>query len=185
MADGNERAKFSLADGRIEIEGSEGFVAAQLAKLESLLHKMFEHAPVTSRGATGKQLPSDPPPPGPGASLSAAAGGAFEAYKHVFEKAADGRVSILQKPPGSGFLGQSQSIALLLTYANSLLGHKQTSTEDIRAACKHHGCLDSGNFSRVYQNTDGKKYFTVSSGMLSLTFPGTTKAKELADSLNK
>ena len=36
------RAKFSIADGRIEIEGSEAFVSAQLAKLEPLFSRVYQ-----------------------------------------------------------------------------------------------------------------------------------------------
>jgi hypothetical protein len=177
MAENSERAKFSLADGRIEIEGSESFVAAQLVKLEPLLKAMFEHRP-------------PPPPPGSQNSESATnkSDGSFDNYLNLFALA-DGKVQILKTLPGSGKATKTMNAALLLTFANDLIGTKSTAIEEIRGVCSSHACYDAPNFAKSFKNAHGKESFTISglggSQTVSLTHPGKTKAKLLADSLNK
>lgn len=181
MADGSERAKFSLADGRIEIEGSEAFVAGQLAKLEPLLVKMFEQGPPPPATPT---VPSNSAPHPTGKTPI----GSFDDYLNVFALA-DGKVQILKSIPGSGKAGKSMNAALLLAFANELNGVKPTSVDDVKSTCSSHACLDTGNFAKIFKGANGKESFTVSgagpSQQISLTHPGKTKAKALADSLNK
>ena len=184
MSDHNERAKFSLADGRIEIEGSETFVAAQLGKLEPLLARMFEQRPSPSApsvSAATAQPPSSVPP-----AVSAPAG--FDEYLNVFALA-DGKVQILKSLPGNGKSGKTMSAALLLAFANELNGTKATTVDEIRTTCTSHACLDAPNFAKIFRNAAGKESFTSSgsggSQSVSLTHPGRVKAKALADSLNK
>ena len=182
MADGNERAKFSLADGRIEIEGSEAFVAGQLAKLEPLLQNMFVQrpppAPAPAPASTGMSAPAHSP----------ASSGALDDYLNLFALA-DGKVQILKSLPGGGKANKAQSATLLLAYANSLRGVNATTVDEIRATCTAHACYDQGNFSKTFRGSFGKESLTLSgsgaSQTVSLTHPGKTKAKALADSLNK
>lgn len=182
MANGNERAKFSLADGRIEIEGSEAFVAGQLAKLESLLQKMFVQrpppAPAPASASTGAPVPAPSP----------VSSGMLDDYLNLFAFA-DGKVQILKSLPGGSKAGKAQSATLLLAYANSLRGVNATTVDEIRATCTAHACYDAGNFSKTFRGSFGKESLTLSgsggSQTVSLTHPGKTKAKALADSLNK
>ena len=188
MSDGNERAMFFLADGRIEIGGSETFVAGQLAKLESLLHKMFEQragSPAPLATPINSSAPASESGPGSANAGATAEGTGLNNYMHVFQMV-DGKVQLLQKPPGKAVANQAQSVALLVTYANDLRGVKTTSIDEIRAVCQHHSCLDSGNFAKIFKNAAGKEFFAVSATTgVALTFPGRERAKEVADLLNK
>lgn len=182
MKNGNERAKFSLADGRIEIEGTEAFVAAQLEKLEPLLQEMFTHRPPP---ASAQALGSDGTP----ASASATAtSGALNDYLNLFALA-DGKIQILKALPGGSKAAKAQSATLLLAYANSLRGVNTTTVEEIRSMCTVHACYDQSNFSKTFKGAFGKESLTLTgsgaSQAVSLTHPGKTKAKTLADSLNK
>ena len=187
MAEATERAKFSLADGRIEIEGSEAFVAGQLAKLEPLLTKMFEQrtslgASVQTSGvAVGNRGPASAAP-------VAAVGSGLEDYLNLFALA-DGKVQILKSLPGNGKSSKAQSATLLLAYANMLRGVTATTVEEIRNTCIAHACYDPGNFSKTFKGAFGKESLTLSgtgaSQSLSLTHPGKSKATALADSINK
>jgi len=177
-----ERAKFSLADGRIEIEGSESFVTAQLVRLEPILAKMF-------------QEPRAPTPP---AAISPAARHAQVAapsgaaglgdYLHVYAEA-DGKLKILKSLPGDGKAGKTISAALLLTYGNSINGGKSTTMDQVRAVCTEHACLDTNNFASTFRKPVPRGYFTISGSgsnqTIALTHPGRLKAAELAGALNK
>ena len=182
MANGNERAKFSLADGRIEIEGSEALVAGQLAKLEPLLQKMFVQRPPPATAPAPASNGNSAPAPSPAHS------GALEDYLNLFALA-DGKIQILKSLPGGSKASKAQSGILLLAYANSLRGVNATTVEEIRATCTAHACYDQGNFSKTFKGAFGKESLTLSgsgaSQAVSLTHPGKTKAKTLADSLNK
>jgi len=147
MTDGNERAKFSLADGRIKIEGSEKFVAEQLEKLEPLLTKMFEQRP---------QLLSAPrlsdtftPVSSPITSGEQATSGGLTEYLNVFALS-DEKVQILKSLPGKSKAEKTVNAALLLAFANELNGHKSTSMDEVRRTCSSHACLDSPNFTKPF-----------------------------------
>lgn len=178
MTVSNERAKFCLADGRIEIEGSEGFVAAQLEKLEPLLKAMFEHRPPPGTKQTDSADSS---------SKTGVGTGTLAAYLNLFALA-DGKIQILKTLPGNGKATKTLNAALLLTFANDLHGTKSTSIEEIRTLCTSHACYDPPNFAKTFRNAQGKACFTMSgsggSQTATLTHPGKAKAKTLADSLN-
>lgn len=181
MSDRNAQAKFSLADGRIEIEGSEAFVESQLAKLEPLIAKMFQQRP-----------PQPVPVTSPNSSATTSNGhptsNGLDDYLNVFALA-DGKIQILQSLPGTGKAGKTFNAALLLAFANELHGFKQTGLDDVKSTCTSHACLNSTNFAKTFKGAAGKESFTISgsgaSQSISLTHPGRTKAKTLADSLNK
>ena len=178
-----ERAKFSIADGRIEIEGSEAFVSAQLAKLEPLFSKVLQEPakPQPSREST-------PPVQTPSTASDGAAQPSLNDYLHLYAKNGDGKLNILKSLPGEGKAGQTISAALLLTLGNELDG-KATTLEEVRATCAQHACLDSTNFAVAFKKPIPRSYFTRSgSGSkqeIALTHPGRVRAKELASSLNK
>lgn len=178
-----ERAKFSIADGRIEIEGSEAFVSAQLAKLEPLFSKVFQEP--------AKQRPSPDSTPAVPATTTAPDGASqpsLDDYLHLYAKTGDGRLQILKSLPGDGKAGKTISAALLLTLGNELNG-KTTAMEDVRTTCTQHACLDSPNFAGAFKKPTPRGYFTISGTgsqqIIALTHPGRLKAKELASSLNK
>lgn len=186
MGDVNERAKFSISDGRIEIEGSESFVAAQLAKLEPLLVRMFEERALSSPECAFVSSPNKgmPLPSSSDSANERNGSGGLDDYRNVF-KSVDDRVAILQSLPGKSVAMQAQGAALLLAFANQLIG-KATTMDEIKAVCQKHSCFDSTNFSKIFKTTAGKKYFTVNnSSEVELTFPGSVAAKTLADSLNQ
>ena len=180
MAD-NERAKFSMADGRIEIEGAESFVTAQLAKLEPLLSKMFQE-PAHKRHTPA---PTSATPP---ASSNGGTPTGLSDYLHLYADAGGGKLKILKSLPGDGKAGKTVSAALLLSLGNELNG-KLTTMDEVRATCTQHACLDSTNFAGSFKKPIPRGYFTISGSgaqqAIALTHPGRLKAEELAKSLNK
>ncbi len=71
--------------------------------------------------------------------------------------------------------------ALLYCYGAALMGDEQVSSKDIREVCEEHGCIDSGNFSKIFE--DKTKFLSdgVKGGNkdIKLTFQGRKQAKEL------
>jgi hypothetical protein len=178
-----QRAKFSLIDGRVEIEGSEAFVTAQLIRLEPLLAKMFE-PPRAAGSAPEPVAAAAHHAPAPITS----AGVGLDKYLHLYA-AADGKLKILKSLPGDGKAGKTISAALLLTYGNEINGGKSTTMDQIRMVCTEHACLDSGNFAAAFKKPVPRGYFTLSgpgsNQTIALTHPGRLKAVELAAALNK
>lgn len=177
------RAKFSMADGRIEIEGSETFVATQLQKLEPLLSKIFQepaHRRHTTVSTTATTTPVTTQNAGSHPGLSD--------YLHLYADAGGGKLKILKTLPGDGKAGKTVSAALLLTLGNDFNG-KATMMEEVRATCVEHACLDSANFAGTFKKPTPRSYFTISGSgsqqTIALTHPGRIKAEELAKSLNK
>ena len=180
MAD-TERAKFSLADGRIEIEGSETFVAAQLERLAPILEKMFQEPKPRAHAHVPAPAVHQTPPP------DATTGKGLQDYLHLYADAA-GKLKILKSLPGDGKAGKTISAGLLLVFGNELNG-KATTMDQVRAVCNEHACLDSHNFAQTFKKPTPRGYFTFSGSApnqsVALTHPGRIKAEELAKSLNK
>ena len=181
MAD-TERAKFSLADGRIEIEGSETFVAAQLQRLAPILEKMFQEPKPRPHAHAAAPAVHQPPPP------DAANGRGLDNYLHLFAADAAGKLKILKSLPGDGKAGKTISAGLLLAFGNELAG-RATTMDQVRAVCSEHACYDSHNFAQTFKKPTSRGYFTFSGSApnqsVALTHPGRIKAEELAKSLNK
>lgn len=186
MADNIGLAKFSLADGRIEIEGPETFVSEQLEKLQPWLVKMFERsqsgasAP-PSDDSEGKNVPAASSPATPPESD-------LDGYLSLFALS-DGKVQILKSLPGTSKSSKTQNAILLVAYANMLRGVNATFVKEIRTICASHACYDAPNFAKVFKGKFGKESLTLSGSgeaqTLSLTYPGKLKAQALADSLNQ
>jgi hypothetical protein len=182
MVEQRDMAKFSLADGRIEIEGSEAFVAGQLIKLETIIAKMLTQSSLSSAGhqASGNAARMDAHRTSNLVSL--------DKFQNVFAMA-DGKVQILVTLPGGGKAGKALNVALLVTFANALNGVHQTTMDDVKTTCQSHACLDPANFSKIFKSKVGKASFTLTGSggaqLISLTHPGKVAAEKLAISLNQ
>ena len=165
----NARVVVSVSEGKIEIEGSELFVAEQLAQLNNVICQI-----VLSAG-------------GNAVSLDASAGThekpvkAFGRYANLYAQR-DGRVQLLKGLPGTNMAHKTISAALLLSHANLLLGTESTPLDLIRKACKEHACHDSNNFAATIKRE--KELFRHSgSSYITLSDAGKALAESMADQL--
>ncbi|HEY8023046.1 MAG TPA: hypothetical protein VIF60_00670 [Burkholderiaceae bacterium] len=166
------RAVVSMGQGTVEIEGSEDFVAHQLARLQM----EFRGEP-RQDGIFVERLISDAAAPARRKKT------AIAKYAKLYGIGADGAIELLRDLPGSSMKHKTVSAALLVSYANSLLGVEHTPLEDIRKACKEHACHDTNNFSATLKREtelfehSGRTYITLSEGGRSL-------ARSLAEKLS-
>jgi hypothetical protein len=169
----------SISEGRIEFEGSEDFVERQLVNFGDLIKQSLAAPPAKKKPPAG-QKPDDADAAEPPLSEG------LKAYEHLFAEA-DGKIQILKDIPGANKAQKTVNAARLLALANSLLGKKTTSFEDIKATCKAHSCLDDTNFSSTLKAE--KEHFIPGGSRgaqtLSLTVPGRKAADKLAADLNK
>lgn len=169
------KVHISLTDGVLQIEGSETFVAEQLSKLEPHIVRAFDHNPSDKKGGNKKTDAKGSTDP----SINLAA------FDHLFAEA-NGKIQLLKSPPGNNNAQKMVNTALLLSFANSLLGNTITPTDGVREICKAHACLDASNFAKRLK--DEKELFLIEgtgrSKDIKLTVPGKKKAEELAKSLN-
>jgi len=169
------KVHISLTDGVLQIEGSEKFVAEQLSKLEPHIVRAFDRNPPDNLNGNKKTDRKG----------SANEPRNFAAFDHLFAEA-NGKIQLLKSPPGNNNAQKMVNAALLLSFANSLLGNATTPSNNIREVCKAHACLDASNFAKRLK--DEKELFllegTGRSKDLRLTVPGKNKAEELAKSLN-
>jgi len=168
------RIRLSLSEGTFEIEGSEDFVTKQIEAFGDVIKGALTSPPATmSYPATGvphggpKGIDSDP-----------------AAYANVFS-VAEGVVTILVDLPGESKREKAVSACLLAAYAKSLAGADSLSTDEVRAICKHHACLDDTNFA-AHLKSEKFAYTLDGSGKvktIKLTVPGIKRAKAMADEL--
>jgi hypothetical protein len=171
IAQGNTRVFVSIREGKIEIEGSEEFVASQLTPLKAVIDEISK--------ATGNFNEK-----GSVHITKQVAGkiSSFEKYAKLFSANSDGDIELLKDLPGNNMKHKTMSAALLVSYANSLLGAEQTSLEVIRKVCKEKSCHDSNNFSATIKLE--KELFSHSeSSYIKLSDTGRQLAKNMAEQL--
>ncbi len=167
---GNARIFVSIWEGKVEIEGSEQFVANHLAPLQGVISEM-SHAAEHSSERQGIQQ-------GGVQAISPA----LEKYMKLFNTTPQGEIELLKELPGNNMANKTVSAALLISYANSLLGAEQTPLEVIRKACKQKACHDSNNFSATIRR---EKELFVHSGRsyIQLSETGKRLAQNMAEQL--
>jgi hypothetical protein len=165
------RVFVSVQEGRVEIEGSEEFVRDQLVQLQEV---------ITQIASSGKSQESDlgaVPHANPHKFSS------LGKYAKLYNTTANGKIELLKDLPGSNMAHKTVSAALLVSYANSLLGADQTPLELIRTTCKEHACHDSNNFSATIKRE--KELFVHSgSSTIRLSDAGRQLAQNLAEQLS-
>jgi len=180
MSETQAKVQISLRDGILELQGSEKFVSAQLAILQPLIDSAFKNPPAPQQFtvSSANQTTSQSSPTGDNAS-------GLSAYENIFAEA-DGKIQILKTLPGGKKANKTVNGALLLAFANTLIGNSTTPYGDVRDLCSSHACLDSGNFSKTMKGQ--KELFIISgsgsSQTIKLTVPGKKRAEELAKQLN-
>lgn len=170
------RVIVSVAEGRIEIEGSEQFVQAQLEAFREQIALAFTSARPVDAPGTGKSAHANPagqaPPPAQG----------LAGYDNLFALA-DDKIQILKDLPGGSKAEKMVNAALLLCFACELTGRAPTASDAIRALCQAHGTLDGKNFSKTLKAEKDAFVFTGTNKknqLVALTVPGRKRAETLA-----
>lgn len=180
MGETTAKVHISLVDGVLQLEGSESFVAEQLAKLEPHIVRAFERQAPKQDGGAKLNVGGNSETGADGASKKS-----FNDFDHLFAES-NGKIQLLKSPPGNNNAQKTVSVALLLCYATSLGGAETISADAIRDTCKAHACLDGSNFVRALKNE--KELFllegTSRSKDVRLTVPGKKRAEDLAKQLN-
>jgi len=180
----SEKAKFrySAQDGTLELEGSEEFVSQHFESLTDIVRIISRHTTIEQKKeanegesnllvtendeeSQGKQPPSTE---------------GIHSYPSVFSEI-NGRLKIVSDIPGTNKKEKMANAAMLYCYGSKLLGDEQVPSSEIRAVCEEHGCLDSPNFSKIFNDktvflSDGVKG---GNKQVKLTFQGEKKAKAL------
>lgn len=177
-----EKAKFhySAQDGILELEGSEEFVSKHFESLTDIVRVMARHLTVEQKSesngtSTDIPVPSAAEPVQEGPSIES-----ISNYLNVYSEI-NGKLKIVAEIPGSTKKLQMTNAALIYCYGAALMGDEQVSSKEIRETCEEHGCIDSPNFAKIF---DDKTVF-LSDGIkggakqIKLTFQGRKKAKEL------
>ncbi len=171
---GHARIFVSIWEGKVEIEGSEEFVASHLAPLQGVINEMSQAAEDSSGRASISQGAKAVTGPQDQATL--------ERFAKLFNVTPDGEIGLLQELPGNNMAHKTVGAALLIGYANSLLGSEHTPLEAIRKVCKDKSCHDPNNFSATLRREkdwfqhSGRSYITLSES-------GKQMAQNLAEQL--
>ena len=193
-----ERAKFkySAQEGILELEGSEEFVSKHFESLTDLIRAISRHVVVEQHHQESAINSSEP-------QKDVVIGGEAEEednsqtsqtvadvqkegiaqYPHCFSEI-NGNLKIVSEIPGTSGKSKMTNAAILFCYGSKLLGDEMVASKDIRVVCEEHGCLDSANFSKVFNDrtiflSDGVKGGNKN---VKLTFQGEKKAMELLES---
>jgi len=177
-----EKAKFrySAQDGVLELEGSEEFVTKHFESLTDIVRVMARHLTIEPKSEVS---------PAPSEQSSAIAipkqaetseTESLATYPSVFSEI-NGKLKIVAEIPGATKRLQMTNAALLYCYGAALMGDEQVTSKVIREICEEHGCIDSPNFAKIFDDktvflSDGVKGGTK---QIKLTFQGRKKAKEL------
>ena len=164
---GSARVFVSVHEGKVEIEGSEEFVRDQLARVQDVVAQI----------ASAHRAPSEETAMAPKIDMSS-----LGKYAKLFNTTQHGKIELLKELPGNNMAHKTVSAALLLSYANSLMGSEQTPLDQIRKTCKDHACHDSNNFSATIKR---EKELFVHSGCstIRLSDAGRQLAENLAEQL--
>jgi hypothetical protein len=170
MAD--SRIRVSLDEGSIEIEGSEAFVAEQLARFEKTILESL----AVRQSQRMKQKEENPQ------AIDGESNTTKDAsYDEVFHVDSNGKVSIFTDIPGTNNKAKTVNCALLTVFAKESAGLKSATGQEIAAICTEHGFADPPNFSANLKSDKGLlldgsgKNATVTLGQ-----PGRKRAKTLA-----
>ena len=165
------RVVVSAKEGIVEIEGSEAFVADQLARLKAVISQ------VVASGSKAQIIHGGGSP-----ARRAAAPQALEQYTSLYAHA-DGKIKLLKDLPGTNMANKTVNAALLVAHANTLMGAEETTFDTIRSVCKEQACHDSNNFSATLKR---EKELFVHSGKLHITLSaaGRERAASLAAQLS-
>jgi hypothetical protein len=170
--------KYSAVEGTLELEGSEEFISTHFEILVDVVRVMARHAPVEQK----REVLSESSQSESQEILTSDSGQqeTIKDYPKVYSEI-NGKLKIVKAIPGGNKQTQMSNAALLYCYGSGLMGDEQVSSKDIRVVCEEHGCIDSGNFAKIF---DDKTIF-LSDGVkggnkqIKLTFQGREKAKEL------
>ncbi len=175
---GHARIFVSIWEGKVEIEGSEEFVASHLAPLQGVISEMSQAT--EDPGGRGAANHTASLTTKPIAKPQDAA--ALERFAKLFNVTPEGEIGLLKELPGNNMAHKTVGAALLIGYANSLLGTEHTPLEVIRKVCKDKSCHDPNNFSATLRREkdwfqhSGRSYITLSES-------GKQMAQSLAEQL--
>lgn len=193
-----ERAKFkySAQEGILELEGSEEFVSQHFESLNDLIRVISRHVVVEQHhqeNATnlvepekevfiGEEVKEDNNSR-TNQTIADVQKEGIAQYPNFFSEI-NGNLKIVSEIPGTSGKSKMANAAILFCYGSKLLGDEMVASKDIRYVCEEHGCLDSANFSKVFNDrtiflSDGVKGGNKN---IKLTFQGEKKAKELLES---
>ena len=181
-----ERAKFkySASDGVLELEGSEDFVTKHFDSLTDIIRVISRHTIIEKKESSS--IPSsveqtiEEEEPVPDQINSKQQEEKLSKYPEIYSEI-NGKLKIVSEIPGGTAIAKMTNAAVLFCYGSKLIGDDQVPSTDIRSMCEEHGILDSGNFSKVFND---KKTFMIDgvkggNKEVKLTFQGEKKAKEL------
>lgn len=177
-----EKAKVSISftKGELEITGSETFVKEQLDRFKDLINLKLSAVPATSaipQSSKSMIKPSED-------KVQQLPSNKENSYPKVIALE-DGQIRLLQIS-GKRRPEKIINVALLCLLAKFFTGDKIASFKEIRDVCKIHACLDEANFAKILKK-DKRLFIINGSGKnqtASLTQPGFTAAKELAEKIN-
>ena len=72
-------------------------------------------------------------------------------YPSVFSEI-NGKLKIVVEIPGATKKLQMTNAALLYCYGSALMGDEQVTSKVIREVCEEHGCIDSPNFAKIFDD---------------------------------
>lgn len=175
---GHARIFVSIWEGKVEIEGSEEFVASHLAPLQGVISEMSQAA----EDPAGRSVTHAAQVERPGEKQTEQDSAALERFAKLFNVTPEGEIGLLKELPGNNMAHKTVGAALLIGYANSLLGSEHTPLEAIRKVCKDKSCHDPNNFSATLKREkdwfqhSGRSYITLSES-------GKQMAQNLAEQL--
>jgi len=177
MADETASFHINLKSGELTFSGSEDFVTAQIEENRDVIDKMLSQLQEAELAKThenagdrssGSERPEDMPP-----------------FPNVFG-VSDDKVSVIADVPGSTDKDKTINLTHLYLLGKSLLLNEETADfDEIREACKEHGCYNSSNFSTYVKGAKVITNGTDRSQSAELTHPGKEKARALAEELNR